>query len=100
MAKYSKNKLIAEIFPRSSSRQTFTLFNMATLKEKVCRFIAEEWIGKAKSNRQFAEEHTIDEKVVRRILDPDVSGISLQTIERICEAREIKISEFFALIEE
>jgi len=73
---------------------------MVTLKKKICNYIAIEWISKAKSNRQFAEDHAIDEKVVRRILDPEVSGISLQTIERICEAREIKISEFFALIEE
>ena len=73
---------------------------MASLKEKICEFISDEWISKSKSNRQFAEDHAIDEKSVRRILDPEVRGISLTTIERICEAREIKISEFFALIEQ
>ena len=73
---------------------------MVSLKKKICNYIAEEWISKAKSNRQFAEDHAIDEKVVRRILEPNGSGVSLTTIERICEAREIKISEFFALIDE
>lgn len=73
---------------------------MSGLKKKICNYIAEEWISKAKSNRQFAEDHAIDEKVVRRILEPEGNGVSLTTIERICEAREIKISDFFILIGE
>ena len=73
---------------------------MVSLKKKICNYIASEWISKAKSNRQFAEDHAIDEKVVRRILEPEGSGVSLSTIERICEAREIKISDFFILIDE
>ena len=79
---------------------SFFFVTMASLKEKICEFISEEWISKSKSNRQFAEDHAIDEKSVRRILDPEVRGISLTTIERICEAREIKISDFFILIDE
>ena len=73
---------------------------MGSLKKKICNFIAEEWVKKASSNRQFAKEHAIDEKIVRRILEPDGNGISLTTLERICEAKEIKISEFFKLIDE
>ncbi|MEC3906435.1 helix-turn-helix transcriptional regulator [Tamlana sp. 2201CG12-4] len=73
---------------------------MVSLKKKICNYIAEEWISKSKSNRQFAEDHAIDEKVVRRILKPEGSGISLTTLERICEAREIKISDFFQMIGE
>lgn len=73
---------------------------MVSLKKKICNYIATEWISKAKSNRQFAEDHAIDEKVVRRILEPEGNGISLTTLERICEAREIKISDFFILIGE
>ncbi len=81
-------------------RQAISLFIMVSLKQKICNYIAEEWINKAKSNRQFAEDHAIDEKTVRGILRPEGSGISLTTLERICEAREIKISEFFKMIGE
>ncbi len=73
---------------------------MDGLKKKICNYIASEWIRKSKSNRQFAKDHAIDEKLVRRILKPEGSGISLTTLERICEAREIKISEFFQMIGE
>jgi len=82
----------AEVFPHYSFRQTITLPIMASLKKKICNYIASEWISEYKSNRKFAEDHTIDEKIVRRILNPEGVGISLTTIERICEAREIKIS--------
>ncbi len=73
---------------------------MVSLKKKICNYIAKEWISKSKSNRQFADDHGIDEKVVRRILKPEGSGVSLTTLERICEAREIKISKLFQLIGE
>ncbi|WP_299550973.1 helix-turn-helix transcriptional regulator [Seonamhaeicola sp.] len=73
---------------------------MVSLKKKICNYIASEWISEYESNRQFAKDHAIDEKVVRRILKPEGSGISLTTLERICEAREIKISEFFKMIGE
>lgn len=64
----------------------------------LCNYIAQEWVSKAKSNRSFATEHNIDEKTVRKILNPDGYDIPISTIEKICEAREIKISYLFELI--
>ena len=72
---------------------------MSIINKKICNYIAEEWIGKAKSNREFAIDHNIDEKTVRKILRPEGYEIPLLTLSRICEAKEIKISDFFKLIE-
>ncbi|SEP06459.1 helix-turn-helix domain-containing protein [Flavobacterium sp. fv08] len=58
-------------------------------------FIAREWVDKAQSQNSFATEHGIDEKTVRRIKYDNNYQISLITIIKICEAREIKLSEFF-----
>lgn len=57
-----------------------------------------EWIACATSNRDFALNHNIDEKTVRRILEGRYR-ISLGTLQKICEARNIKLSEFFKLVE-
>lgn len=51
------------------------------------------------SNRSFAIDHNIDEKTVRKILSEDGSEIPIITLIRICEAKEIKLSDFFKLIE-
>ena len=50
------------------------------------------------SNLSFATSHGIDEKTVRLIKEDENYNISLKTILRICEAREIKLYEFFKLI--
>lgn len=61
----------------------------------IVEFIAREWVDKAESQNSFATEHGIDEKTVRRIKHDKEYQISLVTIMKICEAREIKLSEFF-----
>ncbi|GAA4276486.1 transcriptional regulator [Aquimarina mytili] len=71
---------------------------MADINKRICNYIAKEWIAKAKSNRAFATEHYIDEKTVRKILKPEGYRMPVKTLEKICEAREIKISYFFSLI--
>ncbi|WP_435416637.1 helix-turn-helix domain-containing protein [Polaribacter aestuariivivens] len=67
------------------------------LNKKICNFISTEWV--INSNRSFAIEHNIDEKTVRKIVKKDGYRMPISTLNRICEAKEIKLSEFFLLIE-
>jgi DNA-binding Xre family transcriptional regulator len=73
---------------------------MSDINKKVCNYIANEWISSSKSNRSFALDHNIDEKTVRKILQENGYRIPIETIEKICEAKEIKLSTFFSLLEE
>lgn len=57
-----------------------------------------DWIKLATSNREFALNHNIDEKTVRRILEKEYK-VSIGTLQKICEARNLKISDFFKLVE-
>ena len=72
---------------------------MSSLNRKICDYIAVNWIGKDQPKTEFALNHNIDEKTVRRIYNDDKYNISLNTLNKICEARNIKLSEFFKLIE-
>lgn len=53
-----------------------------------------------KSNRLFANEHDIDEKTARQIKDIDKKkyAITIETLEKICTAKDISLKEFFNLI--
>ncbi|WBL26697.1 helix-turn-helix domain-containing protein [Zunongwangia sp. HGR-M22] len=57
------------------------------------------WIKNAKSNREFAISHNIDEKTVRRLLDEKEYRISIGTLQKICESRNLSLSDFFKLVE-
>ena len=72
---------------------------MVDINKRICNYIASEWIGNAKSNRSFAIDHNIDEKTVRKILQEDGYRIPVKTVQKICEAREIRLSDFFQLLE-
>lgn len=71
---------------------------MESINKLVCNYIAEQWIKKSKSNRSFALDHNIDEKTVRKILHIDGYAIPVTTLSKICEAREVSLSDFFQLI--
>lgn len=71
---------------------------MSGLNRKICDYIAANWIGENQPKTEFALNHNIDEKTVRRICNDKNYNISLHTLYRICEARNIKLSEFFILI--
>ncbi|MFY0602592.1 MAG: transcriptional regulator [Flavobacteriaceae bacterium] len=71
---------------------------MSDINKKICNYIAFNWVALSKSNRAFATEHNIDEKTVRKITSPSGYRIPVVTLEKICESREIKISDFFKLI--
>lgn len=47
------------------------------------------------NNSKFANENNIDEKTVRLIREDENYQISLITIQKICEAKELKLYEFF-----
>ena len=72
---------------------------MPDINKRICNYIASEWISHYKSNRRFAIDYNIDEKTVRKILQNDGYRIPVNTLEKICEAKEIKLSAFFELIE-
>lgn len=71
---------------------------MPELNRKICEYIAKEWIGNEQAKTQFALSHNIDEKTARRIFNDKKYTITLFTLNKICEARNIKLSEFFKLI--
>ncbi len=68
------------------------------LERKICEYISSEWIGDTQAKTQFALNHNIDEKTVRRIYSDKTYKISLYTLNKICEARGLKLSEFFMKI--
>ncbi|WP_228404811.1 helix-turn-helix domain-containing protein [Chryseobacterium wanjuense] len=50
------------------------------------------------NNSRFAIEHDIDEKTVRRIREDETYQISLNTIMKICDTKNIKLSDFFKMV--
>ncbi|MFV0151835.1 hypothetical protein [Empedobacter sp. ULE_I140] len=71
---------------------------MKDKNRKIVEFIRDNWLADSQSNLSFATSHGIDEKTVRLIKEDGNYNISLKTILRICEAREIKLYEFFKLV--
>lgn len=69
------------------------------IDKKVCNYIAKEWVNKSKSNRNFALDHNIDEKTVRKILQEEGYRMPIRTLYKICEARNVTLGDFFKLIE-
>mgnify|MGYP003612073763 CR=1 FL=1 len=72
---------------------------MKDKNRKILDFIASEWISKAKNQSAFATDHNIDEKTVRSIRYSKDYTIGLATIMKICEARNLKLSEFVKLVD-
>jgi len=71
---------------------------MVDINKRICNYISSEWISSSRSNRIFALDHNIDEKTVRKILQKDGYRIPVKTLQKICDAKEIKLSDFFKLI--
>lgn len=72
---------------------------MKDKNRKIVEFIRDNWLDDDQSNLSFANAHGIDEKTVRLIKEDEKYNISLKTILRICEAREIKLYEFFQTLD-
>ena len=71
---------------------------MVNINKEICNYISSEWVSNSVSYRNFALDHNIDEKIVRKIITPEGYNIPVATLQKICEARRLKLSEFFALI--
>lgn len=71
---------------------------MKSTNRIIVDFIRNEWVSKAKSQSSFAVEHNLDEKTVRSIKNDPNYNMSFETINKICEAKNLKLSEFFKLI--
>lgn len=71
----------------------------------VCNYIYKNWIQSYKSQRSFAIDHNIEESIVRKIKNTAIKNseqnysIPVNTLNKICEARNMKLSEFFKLID-
>jgi DNA-binding Xre family transcriptional regulator len=68
---------------------------MKIANRKIVEFIRDKWVIPMDNNSKFANENNIDEKTVRLIREDENYQISLITIQKICEAKELKLYEFF-----
>ena len=68
---------------------------MKIVNRKIVEFIRDKWVIPMDNNSKFANENNIDEKTVRLIREDENYQISLITIQKICEAKELKLYEFF-----
>lgn len=68
---------------------------MTDRNRKIVEYIAARWISKVVNNSDFAKNHNLDEKTVRRIKADESYRTSYETIESICEGENINLSEFF-----
>ncbi|WP_335341874.1 helix-turn-helix domain-containing protein [Flagellimonas oceani] len=74
---------------------------MSNINVEICSYITKEWLlpwlREGKSQSSFAIKHNIDESTVRKIKGRNEYRIPVETLNRICEAKGIKLSEFFKL---
>lgn len=78
---------------------------MTTASNIICNYIYKNWIEPYKSQRSFALDHNIEETIVRKIKSTALKikdsnyNIPVNTLQKICESRNVKLSDFFKLIE-
>jgi len=76
---------------------------MSDINKDICKFLYNRWIEPYKSQRSFAIDHNIEEHIVRKIKAAAKSGkdynIPVKTLSKICEAKNVKLSEFFKEVE-
>ncbi|WP_144212984.1 transcriptional regulator [Flavobacterium anhuiense] len=78
---------------------------MGDTSKIICKYIYKNWIETYKSQRAFGLDHGIEESIVRKIKNTALHNeksnynIPVNTLNKICEAKNIKLSEFFKLIE-
>lgn len=77
---------------------------MAEISKIICKYIYKNWIESYKSQRSFAIDHGIEETIVRKIKNTALNekkanyNIPVNTLNKICEAKNLKLSDFFLLI--
>ncbi|WP_343591066.1 transcriptional regulator [Flavobacterium sp.] len=78
---------------------------MSDVNKIICNYIYKTWILTYKSQRAFGLDHGIEESIVRKIKNTALNNeksnynIPVNTLNKICEAKNIMLSEFFKLIE-
>ena len=78
---------------------------MTHASKTICKYIYRSWIESYKSQRSFAADHNIEESIVRKIkntalgIEKSDYNIPVNTLVKICESRNLKLSDFFKLIE-
>ncbi len=76
---------------------------MVRINKIICEYITKEWLtpwlNSNKSQRSFADHHNIEESIVRKIKSPKEYRIPVESLYKICESRNITLSDFFKLIE-
>ena len=83
---------------------TLIIVTMDNVNRRICKYIYYNWIINSDSQRKFADEHNIEESIVRKIKkasqDKDYIeyNIPITTLEKICTSREIKLYEFFKMV--
>lgn len=77
----------------------------AELNFAICTYIYVNWISKAKSQRDFAFKHDIEESTVRKIKNVALRtnktdyNMYLTTLAKICRKEELSLNEFFGNID-
>jgi len=66
----------------------------------VCNFIKDEWMRDIQSFRKWGKQHGVHEAIARKINEKDGYKIPVSTLNTICFYKQIKISDFFSMVEE
>ncbi|MEY8862476.1 transcriptional regulator [Tenacibaculum singaporense] len=72
---------------------------MADINKIICNYITLEWMNEYKSVRAFALDHYIDEKTARKIKKKEGYRMPVSTLKKMCDAKEMSLSDFFCIIE-
>ena len=78
---------------------------MTDINYIICSYIYKNWVETYKSQRSFALDHNLEESIVRKIKNTALKRsetnytIPVKTLNKICEARNIKLSDFFKLVD-
>ncbi|MEO8533359.1 MAG: transcriptional regulator [Flavobacterium sp.] len=78
---------------------------MSEANKIICAFIYKNWIENYKSQRSFALDHGIEESIVRKIKNTILQSdkvnysIPVNTLQKICDAKSMTLSDFFKLLD-
>ncbi|MDP9959289.1 helix-turn-helix domain-containing protein [Chryseobacterium lathyri] len=77
---------------------------MTDINKKICSFITKQWLlpwlKENKSQNSFAKAHDIEESTIRKIKSENNYRVPVETLYKMCKARNITLEDFFKLINE
>ena len=72
---------------------------MTDINNKICAYIVKEWLtpwlNEGKSQTSFANAHNVEESTIRKIKGNNNYRIPVETLHRICESKNLSLSDFF-----